>query len=81
MKNISNLEIKELIKQCGILAQNLQDDVNLSDQGVDSLDKASLFLNIEETYNIKISADEFMELNTIDKIVKQIGRASCRERV
>lgn len=73
MKNISNLEIKELIKQCGILAQNLQDDVNLSDQGVDSLDKASLFLNIEETYNIKISADEFMELNTIDKIVKRIN--------
>ncbi|KAF0591115.1 acyl carrier protein [Candidatus Campylobacter infans] len=73
MKNISNLEIKELIKQCGILAQNLQDDVNLSDQGVDSLDKASLFLNIEETYNIKISADEFMELNTIDKIVKHIN--------
>ena len=73
MKNISNLEIKELIKQCGILAQNLQDDVNLSDQGVDSLDKESLFLNIEETYNIKISADEFMELNTIDKIVKHIN--------
>lgn len=73
MKNISNLEIKELIKQCGILAQNLQDDVNLSDQGVDSLDKASLCLNIEETYNIKISADEFMELNTIDKIVKHIN--------
>ena len=73
MKNISNLEIKELIKQCGILAQNFQDDVNLSDQGVDSLDKASLFLNIEETYNIKISADEFMELNTIDKIVKHIN--------
>ncbi len=73
MKNISNLEIKELIKQCGILAQNLQDDVNLSDQGVDSLDKASLFLNIEETYNIKISTDEFMELNTIDKIVKHIN--------
>ena len=73
MKNISNLEIKELIKQCGILAQNLQDDVNLSDQGVDSLDKASLFLNIEETYNIKISADEFMELNTTNKIVKHIN--------
>lgn len=73
MKNISNLDIKELIKQCGILAQNLQDDVNLSDQGVDSLDKASLFLNIEETYNIKISTDEFMELNTIDKIVKHIN--------
>lgn len=73
MKNISNLEIKELIKQCGILVQNLQDDVSLSDQGVDSLDKASLFLNIEETYNIKISADEFMELNTIDKIVKHIN--------
>ena len=73
MKNISNIENKQLIKQCGILAQNLQDDVNLSDQGVDSLDKASLFLNIEETYNIKISADEFMELNTIDKIVKHIN--------
>lgn len=73
MKNISNLDIKELIKQCGILAQNLQDDVNLSDQGVDSLDKASLFLNTEETYNIKISADEFMELNTINKIVKHIN--------
>jgi len=40
---------------------------------VDSLDKANLFLHIEETFNIKISTEEFIELNTIDKITKHIN--------
>lgn len=73
MKKVSNLDIKELIQKCGILTQNLQDDISLDDQGVDSLDKANLFLHIKETFNIKISADEFIELNTIDKITKHIN--------
>lgn len=73
MKNVSNLDIKELIQKCGILTQNLQDDISLDDQGVDSLDKANLFLHIEETFNIKISTEEFIELNTIDKITKHIN--------
>jgi len=43
-------------------------DTDLSDLGVDSLDRNSIFLDLEENFNVEFSDDEVDNLNTINKI-------------
>lgn len=48
----------------------------LSTLGVDSLDIASIFLNIRENFGVSIPDDDMDELDTIDKIVSYIDSRS-----
>lgn len=54
-------------------ASDLKEDVKLSDQGIESLDTFDFFLQIEEEYEIEVSDDKIIELNTIQKIVEYIN--------
>ena len=50
-------------------------DTILSDAGIDSLDMSSVFLTIEEQFNITISNKDVEKLQTITDIVQYINAA------
>ncbi|WP_300701621.1 acyl carrier protein [uncultured Campylobacter sp.] len=68
-------DILELIKETGVLVDvnTLKSDKILSDQGIDSLDIANIFLNIQEKYDVVIPIEKTQELNSIDKILDYIN--------
>ncbi|WP_297192314.1 acyl carrier protein [uncultured Campylobacter sp.] len=68
-------DILELIKETGVLidVNTLKSDKSLSDQGIDSLDIANIFLNIQEKYDVVIPIEKTQELNSIDKILDYIN--------
>lgn len=68
-------DILELIKETGVLVDvnTLKSDKSLSDQGIDSLDIANIFLNIQEKYDVVIPIEKTQELNSIDKILDYIN--------
>lgn len=49
-------------------------DTKLSDLGVDSLDLSSMFLDLEENYDIEFTDDDIDNLNTVNKIVEFINK-------
>jgi acyl carrier protein len=52
------------------------DGDSLGDSGMDSLDRASLFLAIEEELGLKISDDLFEELDTLEAIARHVTESS-----
>ncbi len=48
-----------------IEADTLQIDATFRDQGIDSLDAMSIYLNVEETFGLKIPDDEIPGLNSV----------------
>ena len=69
--NIHPEKILELIElTClNLDIKKLKPDFSLSKSGVDSMDKASLILEIEETYGISIPDSEFEKLDSINEIL------------
>lgn len=53
--------------------QDISDDESLSDAGLDSLDKATLFLKIEEQTGRSIPDDDYESLDSIGEIVKYMS--------
>ena len=72
---ITKEKVKELIASINknINADDLKNDVELSDQGVESLDTFDLFLQVEEEYGVEVSDELIMKLNTIEKIVDYVN--------
>ena len=69
-------KILEIIRnevESNIDFDNLKTDIPLDDQGMDSLDHSSMFLGIEEEYDITISDDDIESLSTIDDIVSFVN--------
>lgn len=65
-------DIKSILENSNlrrINVTNLQTDIPLVEQGLDSLDMFNVFLNVEEKYNIKIEDKDFDVLKTINDIV------------
>ena len=60
-----------LIQKAGISVDlnDIDNSIRLRDQGLDSLDMMSLFLLIEESFNIIIADEEYKILETVDEIV------------
>ncbi len=46
---------------------------SFADQGVDSLDRMSIYLNIEESYGVKIPDDVIDKLVSVEKIVEYLN--------
>lgn len=69
-------ELIQIIQNSGILVDTnmLLHDKALIDQGVDSLDMANIFLNIQEKYNIEIPLEESQELSSINDIANYIAQ-------
>ncbi len=55
-------------------SNTIKDDLPLVKQGVDSLDMFTIFLKIEENFNIKIPDKDTDRLKTINDIVDYINQ-------
>ena len=73
--NVTSDALKEIFKQYEISlnCDELRDDINLYDQGVDSVDTMSILLGIEERLGIKISDNDASELRTINDFLVYIN--------
>ena len=63
------IELLKSEKNSGLDFDMLQDGIPLSDQGLDSLEKITLFFNIEETYGISVLDVEVDSVKTLMDIV------------
>jgi acyl carrier protein len=48
--------------------KNMNPEESIYDQGVDSLDSASVFLSLEEEFGVSFSDNDISNLNTLNKI-------------
>lgn len=76
---IAKEHIQSLFDAAGIrlVAANLDEQLPLTQQGVDSLDMAGLLFQIEQTCSSTISPDEFEQLRTLSDIAKYIDDAQA----
>jgi len=72
---ISPQIVVNILNEAGVLIETdrLDNRKNLTDQGVDSLDMANVFLRLEEEYEIKFPDSELPNLDSIEKIVKFVN--------
>lgn len=70
-------EIKKILNEEGLDIPNL-DNLNieekLSDQGLDSLLRADIFMTIEEHYNVELSDLPEENLDTFNSIIEYINQ-------
>ncbi|EAH8202158.1 phosphopantetheine-binding protein [Campylobacter lari] len=68
-------DILEILKEVGVLVDINTLEINkpLKDQGIDSLDMANLFLNLQEKYNIEIPMEDVKKLTSIESIMQYIN--------
>ena len=67
-------EIKEIITRVviGFDIENLKEDENLFDEGIDSLELMNILLEIEEQYGIEIPDEDVDKCNSIEGIVRYL---------
>jgi len=72
---ITNDKVKDLFASINdrIDASELDDNKDLTDQGLESLDTFDFFLQIEDDYGVKVSDDQMGKLNTVQKIVDYVN--------
>lgn len=68
-------EIRNILEKADTMVDmdTLKNDVSLTDQEVDSLDMANIYLLLEEHYNVKIPDKDLGKLNSIDAIVSYLS--------
>lgn len=68
-------EIRSIIESAETMAdmETLKNDLPLTEQEVDSLDMANIFLLIEEKFEIKVPDKDFGSLQSIDAIVDYLN--------
>lgn len=68
-------DILALVQKNGMLkiAENLQADEPLVEQGFDSLDLIMLFHEVEAGFGIDISEEKFKELQSLEDIVNYVN--------
>jgi acyl carrier protein len=73
----ANVEkIKNIIKKAEVLnddVENLANDLDLQDQGIDSLDMANIYLMCEEEFGVKIPDEDLDKVKTINDLVNYIN--------
>jgi acyl carrier protein len=73
----ANVEkIKNIIKKAEVLnddVENLANDLDLQDQGIDSLDMANICLMCEEEFGVKIPDEDLDKVKTINDLVNYIN--------
>lgn len=68
-------EIRAIIEKADTMVEmeQLKNDEPLSEQDIDSLDMANIFLLVEEEYGVKINDEDSRELKSVDAIVEYLG--------
>ncbi|MBK2105441.1 acyl carrier protein [Francisella philomiragia] len=72
---ITREDIINTIKEADVMfsTDNLQDDISLADQGLDSLDAVTVYLLIEEKFDIKIPDADLEKVQTLGDIVNYVN--------
>lgn len=67
--------IKEIIVEADVLGDvtDMKSDIALSDQGIDSLDVANVYLLLEEKFDIMIPDEDLSQVQTIEAIIEYIN--------
>jgi len=67
--------IKEVLIEAEVLAdlEGIKTDIPLSEQGIDSLDLANVYLLLEEQFEVKVTEGDLIKLDTIDNIITYIN--------
>lgn len=70
--------VKEVIAEAEVLgdANEMKNDVPLSEQGIDSLDVVNVYLLLEEKFDVKIPDEDLNKVETIDAIIEYINNKS-----
>lgn len=73
--NVTVEEIKNIIEEADTMAdmKNLQNDLPLSEQDIDSLDMANILLLLEEKFEVKIPDEDMDKVQSIDAIVSYLS--------
>jgi acyl carrier protein len=77
---VTTEQILEIIRKADIPeidADTLQSDVTFRDQGIDSLDAMSIYLNVEETFGFKIPDEDIEGLNSVAALAAYASRAAA----
>lgn len=53
---------------------NADPSLNISDLGIDSLDRSSIFLALDDTYGVSFTDEDIQELDTLNKIIEFINK-------
>lgn len=73
-------EIKEIIKaevNDRVNVEEIPGDSKLEDYGIDSLDRSSIFMAIEDKYDISIPDADLSKLTTLDGIIDYISNQTA----
>ncbi len=70
--NASPEKIFEIIRDSNVTSANPEELVAhlpLAEQGVDSLERAMIFLNIQEAFNVTFEKSDYPRLQSVDDVV------------
>lgn len=72
---ITRADIIQAVREAKVVSDpdGLRDDVDLVDQGIDSLGFLNVLLILGEKYGIDIPDEDIDQLNTIDVIIKYVN--------
>ncbi len=67
--------IKEIMTEAEVLsdANEMKNDIALSEQGIDSLDVVNVYLLIEEKFDVQIPDEDLAQVTTINAIVEYVN--------
>lgn len=74
LENIKEIFKREVDPRVDI--DNFNPDQSIMQQGVDSLDRSSVFLALEEKFNVKITDGQIDQLGTLNSILDFIQQSS-----
>jgi acyl carrier protein len=75
MSDVTANDILKVIAKADVVSniEALTNDRPLRDQGMDSLDYASVLFSLEEIYDIKIPDEDIDNLKTVDDIARYVN--------
>jgi len=72
---VTQEDIRDILEEADTMAdiECLKNDVALTEQDIDSLDMANIYLIIEEKFDVKIPDEDITKLSTIDGIISYLA--------
>jgi acyl carrier protein len=70
-------EVKDIFAQevdATIDVTDMDPSLNIGDLGIDSLDRSSIFLALDDKYGVSFTDEDIQELDTINKIIDFINK-------
>ncbi|QLE78829.1 acyl carrier protein [Francisella sp. Scap27] len=72
---VTREDIINVIKEADVMfdLENVVDDLSLEEQGLDSLDAVTVFLLVEEKYDIKIPDTDIEQVQTLTSLIHYVN--------